>query len=169
MAEAVVAQESEHFSERGGVVEPYFWVAPLVGGIMIGLASAALMAFNGRIAGISGIFSGLMLPAAAGGGENREERSWRAAFVGGLLVGGALMWILLPGAFTMMIERSRMAIAVAGLLVGLGTRMGSGCTSGHGICGLSRFSPRSLVATVTFIASGVATVFVVRHLLGGGV
>ena len=142
-------------------LEPLFWVAPLVGGALIGLASAALMAFNGRIAGISGIFGGVVLPSAG-------ELSWRLAFVGGLIAGGLAMFLATPDAFAITIERSYWAVGLAGLLVGFGTRMGSGCTSGHGICGISRLSPRSIVATLSFIAAGAVAVAVV-NLLGGTV
>ncbi|MCA9625135.1 MAG: YeeE/YedE family protein, partial [Myxococcales bacterium] len=111
-------------------------------------------------AGISGIVGGLL-------GPSHRDSAWRLLFVSGLVVGGVIMSLLLPSAFAITVERSLVAVAVAGLLVGVGTRLGNGCTSGHGVCGTSRLSPRSIVATVTFIGSGAATVFVVNHLLGG--
>lgn len=133
---------------------------PLLGGILIGAAAIAMMAFHGRIAGISGIFGGLLAPKAG-------DVEWRALFVGGLVAGGLVMGLLSPGAFEIDIDRSLWAVGLAGLLVGFGTRLGSGCTSGHGVCGVSRLSPRSLVATVTFIGSGAITVFVINQLFGG--
>jgi len=135
---------------------------PLLGGVLIGLSAVAIMASLGRIAGISGIVSGLLEPKPG-------DVSWRLLFVGGLLAGGLVMLLLMPGAFAIEIERSLGAVALAGLLVGFGTRLGSGCTSGHGVCGISRASPRSMVATATFIATGVLTVLVVRHVFGGTV
>jgi uncharacterized membrane protein YedE/YeeE len=124
----------------------------LAGGVLIGVAAAMLVLLNGRIAGISGIVGGLFTPRAT-------DVAWRVAFILGLLLAPVLM----KGAPR--IEASFPALIVAGLLVGLGTSYGSGCTSGHGVCGLSRLSPRSLVATVAFMLAGMATVFVARHLL----
>lgn len=131
-----------------------------LGGMMIGAASALLLVFNGRIAGISGIAGGLL------GGAPPGDRRWRLAFVGGLLLGGLLLGLVLPSAFEDAPPTSWFALALGGLVVGFGTRLGSGCTSGHGICGVSRLSARSLAATATFMATGFATVFVVRHLIG---
>lgn len=131
---------------------------PLIGGVIIGVASLALMLFNGRIAGISGIVAGAI-------SDRADERMWRVAFVGGLVAGGAVLLLTMPTAFSTTPASLPVAI-VAGLLVGFGTRLGSGCTSGHGVCGLSRFSVRSLVATVTFIALGMVAVGVVRALGG---
>ena len=128
----------------------------LAGGALIGLAAAMFALFNGRIAGISGVIAGLLKPT-------RGDLAWRAAFVGGLLA-APLMYVLMADAPTLQIDAGFGAIAVAGLLVGIGTRYGSGCTSGHGVCGLSRMSRRSLVATVAFMAAGFVTVFVIRHL-----
>ena len=131
-------------------------VSALAGGALIGLAAAALVLLGGRIAGISGIL-GVLLRRVPG------ERAWRAAFIGGLLVSP---WVhgLLAGPMTTAIGAGWPTLLVAGLLVGLGTRYGAGCTSGHGVCGLSRLSVRSAVATVMFMAAGFATVFAVRHL-----
>jgi uncharacterized membrane protein YedE/YeeE len=131
--------------------------ASAAGGVLIGLAAAMLVRLNGRIAGISGIVGGLLRPR---GGET----GWRLAFVAGLLVAPLLM-AALGHAGAPRIDASFGTLVLAGLLVGVGTTYGSGCTSGHGVCGLSRLSPRSLVATVAFIAAGMATVFVVRHAL----
>jgi uncharacterized protein len=129
----------------------------LAGGALIGLAALVLMLGYGRVAGISGIVGGLFAPRAG-------ETAWRAAFVIGLL-GGAAMAGAVVGV-PVLRERPALAIvAAAGLLVGYGTRLGSGCTSGHGVCGLARLSPRSLAATAVFMAGGAAVVFVTRHLL----
>lgn len=133
---------------------------PLIGGILIGLASIGLMLFNGRIAGISGITGGLLAP-------RRGDIGWRAAFVVGLVAGGFALRVVYPEAFPTEVKASLPALVVAGLLVGVGTRLGSGCTSGHGVCGMSRLSPRSIVATLTFMATGMLTVAAVRHLFGG--
>ena len=129
----------------------------LAGGALIGLATAIFVLFNGRIAGISGVLAGLLKPT-------RGDVAWRAAFVVGLLA-APLIYVLMVDAPTLQIDAGFGAIAVAGLLVGIGTRYGSGCTSGHGVCGLSRLSPRSLAATVAFMGAGFVTVFVIRHLL----
>ena len=131
-------------------------VASLVGGILIGLASVWLLAANGRIAGVSGILHGLFA-------QPPGDRLWRAAFVAGLIVAG-FAWHFLVGGFPSR-EIGLGWVAAAGLLVGFGTRLGGGCTSGHGVCGLGRFSLRSLVAVVVFMAAGMAATFVVRHLL----
>lgn len=134
------------------------WSA-LAGGVLLGLASAAFILLNGRVLGISGILGGLLVP-------RRSDASWRVFFLMGLLLAPFTLSLLLPTLIqTPRIEAGNAAIVVAGLLVGLGTRYGSGCTSGHGVCGLSRLSPRSLAATLTFMASGFVTVYVIRHLI----
>ncbi|WP_066963835.1 YeeE/YedE family protein [Microbulbifer sp. Q7] len=130
----------------------------LAGGILIGLASAWLILMNGRIAGISGILGGLL-------NNERGSRGWQFAFVLGLLAGPAV-WALFHTLPTIEINASYPVLIAAGLLVGIGTRYAAGCTSGHGVCGLSRLSPRSLAATMTFMFGGFATVYIVRHLLG---
>jgi hypothetical protein len=132
--------------------------ASLLGGIAIGIAAAMLVLLNGRIAGVSGILGGLLAPLKA-------DIAWRVAFIGGLLFAPAVFHLVarLP---TPTIEAGYPLLALAGVLVGTGTRYGSGCTSGHGVCGLSRLSPRSLAATVGFMLAGFATVFVLRHLIG---
>jgi uncharacterized membrane protein YedE/YeeE len=131
----------------------------LLGGALIGLAATLILVFEGKVAGISGIVAGFMRPAPA-------DTAWRGQFLGGLLVGGVLLRLVYPQAFGPT-SASLASVAVAGLLVGYGTRLGNGCTSGHGVCGNSRLSIRSMIATVTFILTGAVTVFVVRKLLGG--
>ena len=130
----------------------------LAGGILIGLATAMFLLFNGRIAGISGIVGGLLRPA-------KGDVAWRIAFVLGL-ISAPVVYSLVTPLPQVRVEAGSTLLVVAGLLVGIGTRYGSGCTSGHGVCGLSRRSPRSLVATAAFMLAGFATVFVVRHLVG---
>ena len=132
------------------------WSA-LFGGILIGIAAAMFVLVNGRIAGISGILGGLLSPV-------RGDVGWRAAFVIGL-VGAPLVYRLFTTLPAVQIDAGYGALIAAGLLVGIGTRYGSGCTSGHGVCGLSRLSPRSAVATATFMGAGFIAVFVLRHLL----
>jgi uncharacterized membrane protein YedE/YeeE len=129
----------------------------LAGGVLIGLAAALLLFFNGRIAGISGILGGLLQPV-------RGDTGWRVAFVIGLVV-APLAWGLFAALPVVRIDAGNVTLIVAGLLVGLGTRYGSGCTSGHGVCGLARLSPRSMVATAAFMLAGFACVYVVRHVL----
>jgi uncharacterized membrane protein YedE/YeeE len=129
-----------------------------IGGVLIGLAAAMFVLLNGRIAGISGVLGGLLRPRPG-------DRAWRIAFVAGLLL-APLGYALVAAVPAPQIDADIPLLVIAGLLVGVGTRYGSGCTSGHGVCGISRLSPRSLVATVLFMAAGFATVFVMRHLLG---
>ncbi|MBL8722193.1 MAG: YeeE/YedE family protein [Myxococcales bacterium] len=130
----------------------------LIGGALIGLSASLFLLTHGKVAGISGLYGGLLQPAATGHAE-------RVAFVAGLLVAGLVLLRVHPVAFATS-ERPTAAILVAGLLVGVGTRLGNGCTSGHGVCGISRFSVRSLVATVTFLGAGALTVLVTRHAFG---
>lgn len=139
-------------------MENFTPVSALLGGALIGLGTVVLMLANGRIAGISGILGGLLKPV-------KGDIAWRAAFVLGL-VASPLLYALFASVPTPRMEASWGALVLAGLLVGAGTRYGSGCTSGHGVCGLSRLSPRSLVATATFMGAGFVTVFVIRHVLG---
>jgi uncharacterized protein len=134
--------------------------ASLFGGMLIGLSASAMLLLDGKIAGISGILAGVLKPV-------RGDTLWRICFLGGLLVGGLLLRILLPGAFDFGIIRPFPLLTIAGLLVGFGTRLGSGCTSGHGVCGVSRLSPRSLAATATFIFTGALAVYLVNLLMGG--
>ncbi len=131
--------------------------ASLAGGMLIGIAAAMLILLSGRVAGISGIVGGLLAPL-------RGEIAWRIAFVVGLLAAPAFMALAFENPIPR-IDASFATLVVAGLLVGVGTSYGGGCTSGHGVCGLSRLSPRSLVATLAFMLAGFATVFVTRHLL----
>ncbi|MEO7010698.1 MAG: YeeE/YedE family protein [Caldimonas sp.] len=133
------------------------WSA-LAGGVLIGIAAAMFAFLNGRIAGISGMLGGLLRPM-------NGDLGWRVAFVLGL-VGAPLVYMLFAAVPHPQIDAGYGALAVAGLLVGVGTRYGSGCTSGHGVCGLSRLSLRSLAATAAFMGAGFVTVFVLRHLLG---
>jgi len=133
------------------------WAA-LAGGAIIGAAATLLVLANGRIAGVSGVVGGLLRPAPGDAG-------WRVAFVAGLAA-APLAWAAFTALPAITIAAGYPTLVVAGLLTGIGTRYGSGCTSGHGVCGLSRFSPRSLVATAAFMAAGFATVFVVRHAAG---
>jgi uncharacterized membrane protein YedE/YeeE len=131
----------------------------LLGGLLIGLAAALLWIANGRIAGISGIFGGLLRPA-------RGDAAWRLAFVAGLIA-APLLLAAAAGAPMIVIGAAPRTLIVGGLLVGFGTRLGGGCTSGHGVCGLARLSRRSMTATCVFVAAAAATVFVARHGLGG--
>jgi len=132
------------------------WAA-LAGGVLLGLASALFVLLNGRILGISGIVGGLLRPRAG-------DIGWRLAFVLGMLVAPGLYWLVV-GPTQPRIDATWGMVVIAGLLVGVGTRYGSGCTSGHGVCGLSRMSPRSLVATLAFMGAGFVTVFLIRHAL----
>lgn len=131
--------------------------ASLAGGVLIGLSAGFFAVMNGRIAGISGLLGGLL--------EGGEGRGDKLLFIVGLLL-TPLLWSLFGELPDMQFEAGWLALLVAGLLVGVGTRYGSGCTSGHGVCGISRLSPRSLVATAAFMAAGFATVFILRHVLG---
>ena len=129
----------------------------LMGGALVGTAAALFVLLNGRIAGISGVLGGLLRPV-------KGDVAWRAAFVIGLIV-APLIYLLFGSPPKPRIDADYGSILLAGLLVGVGTRYGAGCTSGHGVCGLSRLSPRSIVATAAFMAAGFATVFAIRHLL----
>jgi uncharacterized membrane protein YedE/YeeE len=133
-------------------------ISALSGGALIGLASVILLGLTGRIAGVSGILGGLITGGKPG------DRSWRIAFIVGLVAGAVLCRILL-GPLPVHMQAEGTQLIVAGLLVGFGTRLGSGCTSGHGVCGLARLSPRSLAATLTFMVAAILTVYITRHLL----
>lgn len=133
------------------------WTA-LAGGALIGLATAIFILFNGRIAGITGILGGLIRPKL-------QDIGWRIAFIVGLIVSPAI-WKLFGTLPAIEIEAGNALLAITGLIVGISTRYGSGCTSGHGVCGISRLSPRSIIATLAFMATGFLTVYVVRHLAG---
>jgi len=133
--------------------------ASLVGGLMLGVASALFVLVNGRILGISGILGGLLVPRSG-------DVAWRLSFLGGMAAAPITSAFLFPNTLPLpRIDAGYLAIAVAGLLVGFGTRYGSGCTSGHGVCGLSRLSPRSLISTLTFMGAGFLMVYTIRHLL----
>lgn len=131
----------------------------LAGGLLIGLAVSIFVLFNGRIAGVSGIVGGLLKPV-------KNELGWRSAFIAGLII-APLIYGLISELPPVTVEASLWQLGLAGLLVGLGARYASGCTSGHGICGTARMSPRSMVATMSFMLSGMATVYVIRHIWGG--
>jgi uncharacterized membrane protein YedE/YeeE len=135
-------------------------IPSLIGGILIGLSAATMLLMNGKIAGISGIFAGLLRPI-------KGDTLWKSCFVAGLVAGGMLLKVFLPTAYKFGVVRPYGMLVVAGFLVGFGTRLGNGCTSGHGICGISRLSPRSMVATATFITTGAIVVYFVNHVLDG--
>ncbi|XBQ16696.1 MAG: YeeE/YedE family protein [Oceanicaulis sp.] len=135
---------------------PFTPVTALIGGGLIGLSAVILMAANGRIAGISGIAGGLIGPGTG-------DRAWRAAFIAGLIA-APLIYMAFGPAIEIAVPASTPLLIAAGLLVGIGTQMGSGCTSGHGVCGISRLSPRGIAATATFMATGAIAVFLVRHV-----
>ena len=133
------------------------WLVALAGGVLIGLSATLLLLLNGRVAGVSGILGGVLFP-------QRDDVSWRLMFLLGLVVAAGLYMAFVPGALLPRSDFSRAGLVIAGLLVGFGTRMGNGCTSGHGVCGLGRLSMRSLAAVLTFMATAMATTFVTRHL-----
>ena len=124
---------------------------PLTGGILIGIAASMMLLFSGQIAGVSGIFGGMLF-------QQGKERAWRLSFVVGLIAGGILLYTINAEVFENSSGRGILAVNIAGLLVGIGTRIGGGCTSGHGVCGIGRLSVRSIVATVTFVFAGMITV-----------
>lgn len=126
------------------------YMLALFGGLLIGLSTSLLLLFKGRVFGISGIIGGIIKPASG-------EVSWRLVILAGLIAGGAMVYLFYPAAFPQ-VEMSSLRLVVAGLLVGFGTQLGGGCTSGHGVCGISRLSARSIVATITFMVAGILTV-----------
>jgi uncharacterized membrane protein YedE/YeeE len=142
-------------------VSPEFtpWLST-VGGVLIGASASAMLLLEGRVAGISGIVGGLFTPKAG-------DIGWRLAFVAGLVLAGIGGMLLAPESVAVEVQRAPWMLVVAGLLVGVGTRLGNGCTSGHGVCGLSRMSPRSLASVVTFMGVGAAVAVVVGRLTGG--
>jgi len=139
-------------------LENFTPVSGLVGGLLIGLAAALLLLLNGRISGISGIVGGLLV-------RNSSEAGWRAAFVAGLLLGASAYVLATGEAVLVRMQASLPVLVAAGLLVGFGTRLGSGCTSGHGICGIARLSKRSIAATAMFFGVAILTVFLTHHVL----
>lgn len=140
-------------------MENFTPVSALTGGLLIGASAALFLVLNGRVAGISGILGGLLHPA-------RSEIGWRLAFLAGLFVAPPV-YVAVGGALPPVdLDASLPLLIVAGLIVGFGTRLGAGCTSGHGVCGIGRGSPRSLAATAVFMATAIATVFITRHLIG---
>ncbi len=142
------------------MLEPGSIPMALVGGAIIGLAAVLMLLLNGRIMGVSGIAAGILAPGST-------DRGLRALFLVGMLAGGVAVGQVLPAALPGAITSNQLLLAAAGLLVGFGTRLGGGCTSGHGVCGMSRLSPRSFTATGIFMAVAGVTVFVTHHVLGG--
>jgi len=136
-------------------------ISALIGGAIIGLAASLLLLTHGKVAGISGIYGGVLR-------RGTSDRSFRLWFLAGLVVAGAVLKLVYPAAFATSWSATLPVALVAGLIVGFGTQLGNGCTSGHGVCGISRLSMRSLVATGAFMTAGFVTVFVVRHVIGGG-
>ena len=141
-------------------MENFTPVSAIIGGAMIGIAASMLLMLSGRLAGISGIMAGLLPP-------KRGDMDWRILFIGGLLVGAFIYRAFAGEGYEVTFTMGWPAIVAGGLLTGIGTRIGGGCTSGHGVCGMGRLSPRSIVATVTFMAAGAVTVFIARHVVGG--
>lgn len=133
------------------------YLLPLLSGLLLGLAATILLLFNGRVIGISGIIAGLIKP-------QRQDTFWRINFVLGIFIGGLLLNFAWPAAFQNSLVISNAQVIIAGLLVGFGSLLGSGCTSGHGICGISRLSLRSMIATVIFMITGIFIVYIFRHL-----
>lgn len=136
------------------------FVLALIGGGLVGLAAVMMMGLKGRIAGVSGILSGAFT-------ESSDERLWRILFVLGIAIGGAIPALMSDSFVPPVPDSSTLLVIIGGLAVGVGTGLGSGCTSGHGICGISRLSPRSMVATCTFMAAGFICVFLLKHVFGG--
>jgi uncharacterized protein len=135
-------------------------IPSLLGGMLIGLASIIVLMAFGKVAGISGIAGGLLSP-------NIPDRRFRVTFLAGLVFGGLVLQFVDPTGFHSTFTPSTSRALVAGLVVGVGTQLGNGCTSGHGVCGVSRLAPRSMVATITFMATGLATIYIAKHVLGG--
>ncbi len=131
----------------------------IIGGILIGLAVSLMLLFNGRVTGISGILGGIIKP-------QKNDLNWRVAFIGGLVFGGFILQYLRPNAFIQLSSALRVDYMIAGTLVGFGTLLGNGCTSGHGVCGISRLSVRSIVATLTFIIFGMISVLIFKFVRG---
>jgi uncharacterized membrane protein YedE/YeeE len=143
-------------------MESFTPIASTIGGVLIGLAAAGLLMFHGRIAGISGIAGGIFR-------RQSGDSAWRVMFLAGLLVAGLGWSFFFPQDYLVEIDRSIWALAIAGLAVGIGTQIGSGCTSGHGVCGIGRLSKRSMVATISFMTTAALTVFIVNEVFGGSI
>jgi hypothetical protein len=143
-------------------MENFTPISALLGGVLIGSAAAVLLWLNGRVAGVSGIFNGALLPQSG-------EAAWRAMFLLGLVAGASLYVAVNPEGYAPRTGFPATLLVAGGFLVGFGTRMGGGCTSGHGVCGIARLSIRSVIATAVFVLTGVVTVLVIRHLVGVGV
>lgn len=154
----MIAFAHDALTRHNGRMTNFTPYSAFFGGALIGLSAVLLMLFNGRQAGVSGILGGALALGSS-------ETLWRLAFIAGLVV-APLLYCGFGGALPFTITHTAPVLIAGGLLVGVGTRMGGGCTSGHGVCGLARLSRRSMIATLTFMASAVATVFVVRHVLG---
>ncbi|XXK22571.1 YeeE/YedE family protein [Arenicellales bacterium nBUS_48] len=137
-------------------------IKPLFGGFLLGLAALSLLFFNGRVAGVSGILGGFL-------SFRKRDTLWRFAFLAGLVAGGFLLLATFPETLNLNLKSSPPAVMLAGLLVGIGSRMGSGCTSGHGICGIGRLSQRSMIAAVIFLSSGIAAAVSIDLVFGGAV
>ncbi|MBT4356888.1 MAG: YeeE/YedE family protein [Proteobacteria bacterium] len=135
-------------------------IKPLFGGFLLGLAALSLLFFNGRVAGVSGILGGFL-------SFRKRDTLWRFAFLTGLVAGGVLLLATCPETLDLNLKSSPPAVMLAGLLVGIGSRMGSGCTSGHGICGIGRLSQRSMIAAVIFLSSGIAAAVSIDLVFGG--
>jgi uncharacterized membrane protein YedE/YeeE len=146
------------FNLGDNLLENFTPISATAGGALIGLSVSLLFLLNGRIAGISGILNGALYAP-------KNDKAWRLLFLAGMVMGAILFHGFMPGFNSPRLDYPIGLLGVGGFLVGFGTRMGNGCTSGHGICGLARFSVRSLVATLTFISAGMATVYILRHLL----
>jgi uncharacterized membrane protein YedE/YeeE len=142
-------------------MDPTKWLMAALGGALIGLASAGVLIVQGRVAGVSGICGSLLRPV-------RGDIAWRVGFIGGLAFVGLVGSRIAPAAFSTAAAPSMPWVVLAGLLVGFGTRLGNGCTSGHGVCGISRFSRRSIAATVTFVGAAAFVVLLTRHVFAGG-
>ncbi|MEE9343611.1 MAG: YeeE/YedE thiosulfate transporter family protein [Gammaproteobacteria bacterium] len=143
-------------------MENFTPVEALIGGVLIGLAALSMLFFNARIAGISGIFGGLLH-------AKRGDTLWRTIFVLGLIFGGFLLQRYLPSSLEFTVTRSTAIIVLAGFLVGFGARLGNGCTSGHGVCGIGRLAPRSIAASLTFMIAGIITATAFNQLVGGNI
>lgn len=135
--------------------------ASLGGGVLIGIASTLLMVLLGRVMGATGVLAGLFQPAS------RDDFAWRAALLAGMITGPAMVWLVSGEMPAVQVPMSTLSLLIGGVIVGMGVTYGAGCTSGHGVCGMARLSPRSIVATLTFMGFTFATVFVIRHVIAG--